>query len=154
MPAIISKECKVALLKSLFILRPNPDETEAILFAAPFSNDITPTKNTILDDFDLGLTSGFMKVEAIDTTDKLSNSNIRALYPENWTIKETTKVIAVYKPGQFLLWKNTSNEDQNIYGYYIFMTQNSITYLFAAERTNIKTLFPGQLWPISISISF
>jgi hypothetical protein len=97
MPAIISKECKVALLKSLFILRPNPDETEAILFAAPFSNDITPTKNTILDDFDLGLTSGFMKVEAIDTTDKLSNSNIRALYPENWTIKETTKVIAVYK---------------------------------------------------------
>lgn len=153
MTAIISKECRVPLLKSMFILRPNPDEKEALLFAAPFSTDIMPTKDTVLDDFALGL-APFMKVQNVDTADKFSKDNVRALYPENWTIKEATKPIAIYGLDQFFIWKNISNEEQSIYGYYIFMNQDGIQYLFAAERTDVKTLFPGELWPTSISISF
>jgi hypothetical protein len=162
MAAIITKEANDYLLTLLFKYRKRIISSYSLpIFVAPFISDITPSIDTTFFDVERdGYSVGILELLDIDSGDTFSTSNAKYLDDDKWVFvtrieDEIETPTAIYDYTNLIMWKNITEANVTAYGYYIFIQKNSTDKkLFAIEKLTPSQLGPGEVYPVSIMISY
>lgn len=159
MAAIITKEGDEYFLTLLFKYRKRSISPYSLpMFVAPFIADITPSVNTTFFDVEREGFSGRI-LELLNINDGISTSNAKYLDDDKWLfvtriVEEIETPTAIYDYTNLIMWKNNTDSNVTVYGYYIFIQKNSDKKLFAIEKLTPLELAPGEVYPASIMISY
>lgn len=148
MPAIQCKQANKTLLEILL------KRIYYNIYISPFVNDITPTQDSVIQDFTLPTESMIiLNKPSYDTSSSLC---YRRLYHDLFAVDTGMGTPQLYYDKlKSVGWRNMSGQNVTVYGYVVFIDLGMSQFVaFATEKRNSITLNPYQSWSITFRMDY